>query len=378
MSKVLWGISFAAGLVVFFVGAQGAWDQHRKITTSRPVEVTVLSVGVRKHVSHGKSGTSTSYEPVVEYRYEVEGRARTGRSVFPRVQRGKSRWANEIVDRFPPGSVQQGFYVPGAVHEAFLIPRYSFEPYALMIVPVGALALAVFLAYLIVKPPPEPPLPRSDGWHAVAPSKTIGRKLAASLAMAAVSHGAALFILGHFFVVAGPTCEIGPIVFTAIYEGAGMIPVALALYFYLLGRSVANAEVSMNTEKPQLGGEVAIRAEQEARRELEVNEVRVGLVCHESKKVRRGSKTTVSTTVRWQQWETALRDRSVYQGDTLKAEVRLPVPAAGEPSTPPGQKGYPRYRWSIALRTKITGGPDYQAEFPITVGGLSNASRATP
>ena len=51
----------------------------------------------------------------------------------------------------------------------------------------------------------------------------------------------------------------------------------------------------------------------------------------------------------------------------LAATETLTVPDDGTPSTPPGFRGYPRYRWQIEVITMIAHQPDYHGRFTIIV-----------
>jgi len=45
----------------------------------------------------------------------------------------------------------------------------------------------------------------------------------------------------------------------------------------------------------------------------------------------------------------------------------LAVASDQQPSTPPGYKDYPRFRWQIEVHTRMAQSPDYRAKFPILV-----------
>jgi hypothetical protein len=62
--------------VFLAIGAHQVWSQDRTIRAAQPVKVRVLSTGLDRH--HGKT---TTYAPVVQYTYEVNGTQYTSQRV---------------------------------------------------------------------------------------------------------------------------------------------------------------------------------------------------------------------------------------------------------------------------------------------------------
>jgi hypothetical protein len=368
MSRLLWFFLSAAALAISAVGAHGAWEQNRKITTWKPVEVTVVARRLDERVSHGKGGRRVTYQPKVTFKYQVNGRPFSSSNVLPYLDHRSFSWAFQIINRFREGRTYEGYYDPQNPSEAFLLREYSFEPYWMILIPAGCLGMAVFLVNLLSRRPPAPPLTRSDGWFDVLPARSTERKLTLAILVAVPWHLLALLAAGHYVAAARPPYETAAYWITAGYEALGMVPISAALYYLLLRWNVANGQVVVDREFPAAGEEIAVRIEQEVRGNLEVESLRVGLLCEETTKRKTGSKTSISTQLRHQEWQTPLADRPGYPGETLKAELRFQVPEDAMSSTPRGFKGYPRYRWRIALQTKLRGSPDYRADFPITVG----------
>jgi Protein of unknown function (DUF3592) len=130
---------------LLFVGAGvfALWTEQRKLTTYRPVAVTVLGTDVGE--SAGDDGPT--YHPVVSYRYEVGGRSYQSSRVTPlNESSGTYRWARALADRFAAGGVYTGWYDPKRPEESFLVRRRSVIPYAFMGIPAVALLILALAA----------------------------------------------------------------------------------------------------------------------------------------------------------------------------------------------------------------------------------------
>jgi len=351
-------------LCVAGYGSSEVLSQHRQITTFRPVEVTVLSRKVESRTSRGRRGrTTTKYTPVISYLYQADGRAYQGARVMPRLDGQSRAWAYEIVNRFREGQVYQGFYDPRNPGDSFLIPHYSFVPYLLILLPAGAVGLGLFFGLLYSAQKPAPPVPYAGGWFEIALQKSVPRKLRVALWTAVFWHVAGLLVATHYFGAAKPPYETLGVVSTSLYEALGVIPVITAFYYHLLKRNAGDARLTINLERPRSGDEFTARVEQEIHGDLEIESLRVGLICDQTTRGRHGTKTSACH----EQWITALEGHRSYPGETLVAGVKLQVPAVAEPSTPPDRKGYPRHSWRIAMHTRMTGSPDYRANFLLVV-----------
>lgn len=113
-------------------GAWRAWEQHRQLTTYRPVSVMVLAVGV-KDVSGGRRST---FRPVVTYRYDVGGRSYTGGRVTPLNESRSGRWAFDVAGRYGVGGTYTGYYDPARPSESFLVRRSSPAPFIFIGIPL--------------------------------------------------------------------------------------------------------------------------------------------------------------------------------------------------------------------------------------------------
>lgn len=357
---------------LIFVGVGGSlvWSQHHKITTFVPVTATVISTDIKVHESTDSDGhPSTSYEPIVNYRYQVDGRTYECNEVIPLGGSGPHSWARELVNRFQQGQEVDAFYDPADPTEAFLVREYSFLPYIFLLFPMLFLSVAAGIGLgtsLATRGVPEP-TPATGGWFELRPQKRIRDLRKAFLLIATSWHIVGVLVWGHYFRVAEPPYGLTAWIVTCIYEGLGLVPVILFGYYFRLGRIVSDADVAIDRQEVRLGDELVVNVQQDVFTPLHVAVQEIALVCEETIKRRSGSKTTISSHTCYEDRAALVQDRDVRAGDILSGQHTLRVPDDREPSSPPGQKSYPKYAWRLELSTKITGQPDYNANFRLNV-----------
>lgn len=202
---------FCAFLSVFaLVSVCFAWHQHHKVTTFRPVDAVVTSSGFKQEAD---SEGGQTYSPSVVYTYEVSGRSYTSQEVFPIGESFSSReTAARFSDPYGAGQVVQAYYDPKDPSQSFLLKRYCFIPYLFILASAPAAVVVVALCF----------------WDRVA---LLSRQPAErkALMVAAVWHGVGIAVCGQYFAASVRPYETFPIAVAAIYEGLGVIPLAMAL-----------------------------------------------------------------------------------------------------------------------------------------------------
>jgi hypothetical protein len=153
-----------------------------------------------------------SYEPVVRYRYEAEGRQFTGANIFPDPVRigGNLGYlaAKAPLDRFEVGQQARAYFNPDNPSRVCLIRRPSMMPYLVILVPVIVASVLVTVFW------------RSGRQEAK-------RRKARSIAAVWLLLGVAA--AGHYFWLAGS--EYGGIALAmfALYTQLGLVPVMSAM-----------------------------------------------------------------------------------------------------------------------------------------------------
>ena len=157
-------------------------------------------------------GSRFSYEPVVRYRYEVQGRQFTGANIFPdpvRIGGNLGYFAAKApLDRFEVGQQTRAYYNPDNPSSVCLIRRPSMTPYLVVLAPVVVASVLVAVFWRSGRPEFKR---RKAGW------------------IAAVWLLLGVAAAGHYFWLAGS--EYGGIALTifALYMQLGLVPLMVAM-----------------------------------------------------------------------------------------------------------------------------------------------------
>ncbi len=352
-------------LIFMGIGGHLAWSQQKKITTYQPVEARILSTDIERH----RGSKSTTYKPVADYTYQVAGHEYRGHDITPIHLSSGYSWAQSIVSRYRPGQATTAYYNPHDPAEVFLLKQYSFFPYIFILFPMLFLAIAMAVLFsggASTKAPPEPSL-QSDGWYALQPTTHIADRQRAALWITVGWLGVGMLACGHYFLAARPNYEMLGIVASSIYGGLGCVSLGMTVYYARLRRNVDDAQLAVSAATFGRGDEFKARAEQMIHQDLHIQELSISLVCEETMQERSGSNTRTSPRKLYEDRLPVVPDNYVRAGNNLTATAMLRVPTDRPSSTPPTERGYPRYDWRIEIVTRIGNSPDYRARFPITV-----------
>ncbi len=372
----VFGCIFALfGLVFVAIGGGMAFKQHRKIQHAQSTTATILSTDIERHTSTDSDGhTSTTYKPIVNYRYVVDGKTYECGDPLPLSIKSGHAWARRIVRQFKVGATVDAFYDSANPSKAFLLARYSFFPYIFILFPSIFIAVGIGVALAGGASTRRPPRPvaRNDGWFELAPRWRIAARRRAAAIGTVAWFGFGFSASGHYFAVAKPPYETLALVLTGIYAGIGLIGVGMWLYYGRLGRNLRDATVYIDRDSLAAGDALTIGARQEMLDSRLVQKVSMGLVCAATTKTSSGGKTTISTSNCYERLDAVLENQRATAGETLNYAGQVTVPDDQPASTEPGDKGYPRYRWSIRLDVDIDDCPDYRADFPVRVVSASD------
>ncbi len=372
-------IIFGAFPLIFVgIGAYGVWDQHHKITTYQPVTAKVRSTRVAEH-----RGKSTTYSPEVMYRYKVGDVAYTSHNVLPFSESAGYAWAQEIISHYHPCQSTEAYYDPAKPGNAFLLKHYSFAPYLFVLFPMIFLVVPVSLYFAQTATRPlAPPTPQPDGWFELKPASRVAARGQRALVVTGVWQSIGVLASGHYFSVATPPYETAAIVATGIYGALGCIPLAMAIYYFLVHRHIGDARIFVNTQQFVLGEEVALLLQQPVCTGLQITALNANLVCNETARTTSGGKTSIQTAVCYRDDAVLLSNHPAQPRETLTGTHTFTLPeeqtTSAAASSPPKEKGYPRFAWQIEVHTKIAHGPDYRGKFPlIVVGGKKTEAGAS-
>ncbi len=134
------------GLVTMLIGIGGAgygvwtiWDQHRVITSARPVKAKVIDHRTKDLKAKGV----VVKVPLVKYEYTVNGQLYTCESVTPAELMLPDTWAQSVFQQFPIGAQTEARYDPRDPSQAFLIAKYSVYPYLPLLVSLVIAAMGL-------------------------------------------------------------------------------------------------------------------------------------------------------------------------------------------------------------------------------------------
>jgi hypothetical protein len=82
-----------------------------------------------------------SYQPVIAYHYEHEGRRHVGTRVSPLNGSGARRWAEQRLGQYVVGRTYVGYHDPVSPADSFLSRDRSALPYLFMSIPLFGLAV---------------------------------------------------------------------------------------------------------------------------------------------------------------------------------------------------------------------------------------------
>jgi hypothetical protein len=139
------------GVVLLILGVVAA--KRAKAAQSWPViPGTVVNSTVVEHASTDSEGdTSVTYEPLVEYRYNVMGQVYTAKRVAFGANRFNYNKAAEIAARYPAGAQVNVHYNPDKVKDATLETSVSGGKLFIIIGAVmGAVGLVIFIVSLFM------------------------------------------------------------------------------------------------------------------------------------------------------------------------------------------------------------------------------------
>jgi hypothetical protein len=186
---------------------------------------------------------------------------------------------------------------------------------------------------------------------------------------------------GHYGKSPGPHPVLGILLFIACILIA-LAALGLAGKFWFIRRNLDDAQVFLDRQALVRGHSFHARVEQRTQRGLKINDMRIGLICHETVRTNpaagagaspearaaaAAAKPGIKTIALMEKWETCTRDKSTPGARQMTATRSFSIPKEKPASSPPGQKELPIVRWKLRVVTVPSEGPAYSADFPIFV-----------
>ena len=135
------GLMFMGAFCCLFLGIGGTMlaKEQRRLSGYQVVTATVLSTRVEEH----RDSDGSTYEPVVVYRYRVNGREYTASRVTPLRESRSGKWASRVTSQYQVGSDYTAFYDPEQPRDAFLLRTRSVIPWAFIGIPLVGLVFII-------------------------------------------------------------------------------------------------------------------------------------------------------------------------------------------------------------------------------------------
>jgi hypothetical protein len=337
--------------------------QHYRFTTYQPIDAQIASTRIES--SYDKHGTH--YEPVIAYSYTVNGVLYQSIRLSPvgRIS-GDSGWAHRIVAEYPLGSTTTAWYSPADPSSAFLRRETSCFPYIFALVPFAPLGLFLIFMSLHAGRQPPPPAPVDSGWFQVAEEGTLRGRFRISAAAAFGWYLYAALVLGDYLYLTRELdvflCVVTPI---CILVGlAFLIP---AWRLWKLSHEFLDADLRISHRQIRLGDTVQVKLCQPVMRNLQIEQLSLGLVCLIDDKIHTAKSTTYSTSENWSEWRDLTVNRFYQAGKSIDVEGHFTVPAEVNASSPKNSREYPYYRWYLALGVITSAEPKLTVYFPVRV-----------
>jgi hypothetical protein len=367
--KLLILIFVALPVVFIAIGGKQILEQKHKLTSYVETEGRIVAPPgeVKVKTSSGRN-RSTTYTPVVRYRYEVGGNVYRGERVFPVNSSARRTGAYEIVAQHPVGKAVKVHHDPADPGQAFLIRRWDFGPYMFVLFPMIHFAIGIGLwasGVWRTSSKSTEPVATSGGWYELPTKWSIRKRRGPWAMIAAVWFGVGGAACAHYFMNAPRPYATEAVVVTPIYLALGLIPLIVAARFWSTGRSAADAKVFVNKRELSPGDWFNVRAEQAFYRHLLIEGAKVGLALDRTDQSSSGGKSRVSTTRVWEDWgEDMARNEQASPAHPLTLKRRLTIPS-DQPPTSDGD--YPRHAWKVVVKVRLAGAADYSGEFPVQV-----------
>ncbi len=364
----------AIPLVLMGFGIRQADEQRRRMTSYVATQGRVVEPKpeVRVHTSTSGKQRSTTYTPVVRYRYEVGGDVYRSERVFAMSSSTSRGKADALIAQYPVGRTVTVYYDPTDPGQAFLVRRWEFTPYLFLMFPMIHLAIGMGLWFAAAAgrraTTTGAPAVASGGWYELPIRTSIRRKRRPWITIALVWYAVGIGACAHYFAVAERPYGTDALIATPVYFVVGLIPLAVAMRYWLLGRNSADARVFVDKREIAAGEWFNVRVEQTFYRHLLIESADVGLVLERADRITTGGKTRVSTSRPWEDWANDLvKNEQASPGRELAVKRRFTIPPDRPGNSPAGERGYPRHAWWVVVRVRIADAPDYEGKFAVEV-----------
>jgi hypothetical protein len=357
---VLLMLIMPSGLFVSeFLDAQ---RQHHINRSYISIDATVISAQV---TSFKESKGGVHYVPEVQYRYEVDGNRYHSDRVTALPCSGNEDWAKSVVDRHKTDQTCRAFRDPEDASESILIRAYSFRPYFNMLEMAFVLTGGCMFVMRTRYEKKREPIPLENGRFAIQSAFGMRQHLLIAKGCTAVWYGAGAIPMAHYFLCVPAPHNVRAVYAFIGFAMLGLIPIGLLIRYSLINRNFDDARLLLNQPLAFLGQAFRFSITQSARRQLQLNQVRVRFRCVAIKaegKSRKRRTLYESTPV-------DLKSHVLHMGESLEFSGELIPPIFQRPTGRDATREFDWINWEIRLDCDVAHAPDYEASFPVNVHG---------
>jgi hypothetical protein len=357
MSLIFMGIGW--GFIIY--------DNCRMIIC-QPVSATIVSSQVN---TLNYNGRSTYYKPEVKYSYSVNGKTYQCDRIEPGA-RTSSQYlsrAQDVVNRYPVQTQVTAWYWPSNPSNAFLVRKvvpflYGWSLFVSLFFVAG---VSVIVQSRRARRLCQPVARGNDGWVRIAASGSLATQLRYMIPFTVVWLLYSGIVMGDYFLLA-QTMDVGGIVISLIVLFVDICLVLGAIRCWRLWHDFMDAELWISSETISPGDTILFKVRQEVRRDLEIEQMSVGLVCVRDDRYPgpRGGTSYVANEA-WSRWNDLQVERFYQAGHALGVQGHVSVPADAQPTTGFFGGAFPSYRWYFALSVTAPGEPALYVYFPAIV-----------
>jgi hypothetical protein len=357
---------------IFFLqrAANPIFEQNARVRQWPAVDVAV-DVTSPTADPRGKAGPADDGRFKVVYRHEVGGNVYRTFAADPRAADWMPAGPTPATDG--NGSyVRRAHYDPERPGQLFFPKSFAFRDYLPIFVWGPALALG--FGGLVLRRPGRAaasPVGRAaaKGWYRVRPKYSMRYRASGAWGMAIVCNLALAAAAYDYFTGEPRTRTMPGVVLVSLAMLPGVVTSGLAIYYSWMLRRVGEPTVSLDALRVPPDGRLAVKVELPLKRDLDLEHVRVSLICI------RTALENAGAGPRWRE-RTVYEDRAersvgrrATEGTRVAFEQRFRVPGDAEPSSlsHAGIRG-PWIDWYVELQFHLDDGPDYRGRFPVTVG----------
>jgi hypothetical protein len=276
---------------------------------------------------------------------------------------GSEEWANSVVIRYKKGQTCDAYYDPSNPGKSVLMRAYKFDPYYEMLQAAFILTGGFFFMTYVWFARKHHLLPADNGWFSLKPEYGERQKLVAAKICTATWFLAGAIPTALFYLCVPPPHSVHSLHVFEIFYAVGLIPILCLVHYWRLNRNMDEAQLLVDQPAGMLGKKLRLSVSQMARRQWQLKEASLRVVCIGTKRQGR----THSETILWETTAAELKSRTLHADESLELSGEVTLPSNQQPSGRDHSGKFDWIVWKILLECDVTHAPDYFVEYRFEV-----------